>query len=142
VASKTRDEREPTTERRDRSRIANAHRRRFERLLGVAIRHLPADFTRYLDNVAILVADAPSRHQREASGLADDEVLFGLYEGVPLTQRSTAYGSVLPDRITLFRRAFEATCDGEAAIIEEIRRTILHEVGHHVGFGEDRLKDV
>jgi predicted Zn-dependent protease with MMP-like domain len=103
---------------------------------------LPVDFARYLDNVAILVADAPSSEQRRASGLADDDVLFGLYEGVPITERSTAYGSVLPDRITLFRRAFETACDGEAATIEEIRRTIIHEVGHHVGFGEERLKDV
>jgi predicted Zn-dependent protease with MMP-like domain len=103
---------------------------------------LPAEFARYLDNVTILVADAPSLEQRRASELADDDVLFGLYEGVPLTQRSTAYGSVLPDRITLFRRAFEFACDGEAATIEEIRRTIVHEVGHHVGFGEERLRDV
>ena len=71
-----------------------------------------------------------------------DEVLFGLYEGIPATERTLAYGSVLPDRITLFRRTFESQCTGEAATIEEIRRTILHEVGHHVGFGEERLKDV
>jgi predicted Zn-dependent protease with MMP-like domain len=110
--------------------------------VSIAIRHLPADFAEYLDNVAILVADAPSPDQRQASGLTDDEVLFGLYEGVPRTQRSAAYGAVLPDRITLFRRAFETSCDGEAATIEEIRRTIIHEVGHHVGFDEDRLREV
>jgi predicted Zn-dependent protease with MMP-like domain len=111
-------------------------------LVGIALRHLPADFARYLDNVAILVADVPSPDQDAASGLAEDEILFGLYEGVPRTQRSAAYGAVLPDRITLFRHAFEAACVGEAATIEEIRRTIIHEVGHHVGFGEDRLREV
>ena len=110
--------------------------------MGVALRHLPPDFARYLHNVAITVADAPSPEQRRASGLADDEVLFGLYEGIPMTERSSAYGSVVPDRITLFRRTFETECAGDAATIEEIRRTIIHEVGHHVGFGEERLKDL
>jgi predicted Zn-dependent protease with MMP-like domain len=132
----------PPTEKRKRPRIADGHRRRFERLVGIAVRHLPADFVRYLDNVAILIADAPSPQQRRSSAIEEDEVLFGLYEGIPVNERSHAYGSVLPDRITLFRRTFETECTGEAATIEEIRRTILHEVGHHVGFGEERLKDV
>jgi predicted Zn-dependent protease with MMP-like domain len=119
-----------------------AHRRRFERLVGIALRHLPADFARYLDNVAIILADAPLPDQRATSGLTEDELLFGLYEGVPRTQRPADYGAVLPDRITLFRRAFEVACVDDAATIEEIRRTIIHEVGHHVGFGEDRLRGV
>ena len=131
-----------TSGRRTQTRVARAHRRRFERLVGIAIRHLPAGFARYLDNVAILTADAPSADQRAAAGLADGEVLFGLYEGVPRSQRSAAYGAVLPDRITLFRWAFEADGLDDAAAIEEIRRTIIHEVGHHVGFGEERLRGV
>lgn len=106
------------------------------------MRHLPPDFAQYLHNVAITVADAPSPEQRRTSGLADDEVLFGLYEGIPIAERTAHYGSVLPDRITLFRRTFDTECTGESATIEEIRRTIIHEVGHHVGFGEERLKDV
>ena len=106
------------------------------------MRRLPPEFARYLDNVAILTADAPTAEQLGNTDSDDDEVLFGLYEGVPLPERSSGYSLVLPDRITLFRRTFEQECASEAEMIEEIRRTILHEVGHHAGFGEDRLKDV
>lgn len=124
------------------SRVAEHHRRRFERLVGLAMRRLPPEFEAYLDNVAILIADEPSAEQRGRSEPGTDEMLFGLYEGIPLTERGGHYGMVLPDRITLFRRAFEVAGETEADIVEEIRRTIIHEVGHHRGWGEDRLKDV
>jgi predicted Zn-dependent protease with MMP-like domain len=120
--------------------LAERHRRRFERLVGAAMRRLPPAFKRYADEVAILIADSPSPEQRASLRLAADDLLFGLYEGTPVTQRSSAYGMVLPDRITLFRRAFEQSCDTETAMIEEIRRTIIHEVAHHWGFEEDQLK--
>lgn len=127
--------------RRVRPRLADFHRKRFERLVGVAMRRLPPEIASYLENVAILIADAPTPEQLGNTD-SDDEVLFGLYEGVPLTERSSSYSLVLPDRVTLFRRTFEQECASEVETIEEIRRTILHEVGHHAGFGEDRLKDV
>jgi len=119
--------------------LAERHRRRFERLVGAAMRKLPPEFARYLDDVAILVADEPSPEQRTSLGLTAEDVLFGLYEGTPETHRSSSFGMALPDRVTLFRRAFEESCDSEAATIEEIRRTIIHEVAHHWGFEEDQL---
>ena len=128
--------------RRARPRLAEHHRRRFERLVGVAMRRLPPEIASYLDNVAILIADEPTAEQLGRTESGHDEVLFGLYEGVPLTERSSQYSLVLPDRITLFRRTFELECASEDEMLEEIRRTLLHEVGHHAGFGEDRLKDV
>jgi predicted Zn-dependent protease with MMP-like domain len=106
------------------------------------MRRLPPEFESYLDNVAIVTADEPTAEQLGDTSSGADEVLFGLYEGVPLTERSAGHTLVLPDRITLFRRTFEKECSTEDDMIEEIRRTILHEVGHHAGFGEDRLKDV
>ena len=90
----------------------------------------------------MLIADEPTPEQVGRSEPGADDVLFGLYEGIPLTERSSSYSLVLPDRITLFRRTFEQECATEAEMIEEIRRTILHEVAHHAGFGEERLKDV
>jgi predicted Zn-dependent protease with MMP-like domain len=106
----------------------------------MALRRLPPEFEHYLDNVAIVTADEPTAEQ--LGNVSGDEVLFGLYEGIPLTERSASHGMVTPDRITLFRRTFERECPTEGELIEEIRKTILHEVGHHAGFGEDRLKDV
>lgn len=115
---------------------------RFEQLVRRAIQRLPVGFSCYLDNVAILLVDEPSPEQRLASRLDPNDRLFGLYEGIPATQRTSDYGFALPDRITLFRRAFEEGCETEAAMIEEIRRTIIHEVGHHRGFDEDALRNV
>lgn len=109
--------------------------------MEVALRRLPPTFSRYLGNVVIRIADEPGPEQQSA-GPTEADYLFGLYEGVPLIERSAGYGMTLPDRITLFRRTFERACSNEAETIEEIRRTIIHEVGHHLGFDEDALHDV
>ena len=124
-----------------RPEVEDRHRRRFERLVGVAMRHLPRNFARYLDNVALLVVDEPSPAQRAAQGLGPDETLLGLYEGIPQTQRTSSYGMVLPDRITLFRKPIEAACATEADLIDEIRRTVIHEVAHHCGYEEEQLHE-
>ncbi len=68
--------------------------------------------------------------------------LLGLYEGVPLTERTSTYSLVLPDRITIFRKAICAMCRTEAEVIEEVRRTVVHEVGHHFGIDDDRLHEL
>src|SRR5579859_7587569 len=99
---------EQAVSRRSRPRLAAFHRRRFERLVGVAMRQLPPEFERYLDNVAIVTADEPTADQLGRTTSDEDQVLFGLYEGVPLTERSAGHTLVLPDRITLFRRTFES----------------------------------
>ncbi|HEX5416570.1 MAG TPA: metallopeptidase family protein [Chloroflexota bacterium] len=110
--------------------------------MEIAMRRLPPDFSRYLDNIVIMVLDEPSPEQRRQGAIAEGDALFGLYEGVPLAERGSEYGMVLPDRVSLFRHTFERHCADEAETIEEIRRTIIHEVGHHVGFDEDALRDV
>lgn len=121
-----------------RARVEDRHRRRFERLLGAALRRLPPGFEQYLDNVAFLVADDPTPEQRAASQLQPDETLYGLYEGTPRINRGIE-GPLLPDRITIFRRPIEAEFSSDKEITEEIRRTIIHEVAHHCGFEEDQL---
>jgi predicted Zn-dependent protease with MMP-like domain len=105
----------------------------------VALRRLPPGLGRFLDNVAILTEDYPTPDQRASAGIGPDESLLGLYEGIPVTQRSASYSMVIPDRITLFRRAIEATCQTDAELVEEIRKTIVHEVAHHCGFEEEQL---
>ncbi len=105
------------------------------------MRRLPPDFARFLDNVAILALDEPSPAQRASARLGPGETLFGLYEGIPRTQRTSAYGMALPDRISLFRKPLEAACASEAELIDQIRRTIIHEVAHHAGYEEEQLRD-
>ncbi len=103
-------------------------RARFEELVADALDDLPPDIGRLVDNVAVVVEDG-----RRAD-------LLGRYEGVPLTERDAGYGLMaMPDRITIFRRAVCASCDSEAAVVDQVRTTVIHEVGHHFGIDDDRL---
>jgi predicted Zn-dependent protease with MMP-like domain len=104
---------------------------RFEAMVGEALDGLPPALGKLMRNVAVTV---------DADG--GDGTLYGLYEGVPLTSRTHQYGMVLPDRITIFRRTILATCDTEAEVIDQVRRTVVHEVGHHFGIDDDRLHEL
>lgn len=116
--------------------------RAFERLVADALDGLPDTILRMLDNVAVVVADEPTMHQRQRVRLANDEVLLGLYEGIPLTERTSGYGAVLPDKVTIFQRAIEAQCDGEAELVAEVRHTVIHELAHHLGISDARLIEI
>jgi predicted Zn-dependent protease with MMP-like domain len=101
---------------------------RFEEMVGIALDGLPPELGKLMRNVAVVVeldAGPPG--------------LLGLYEGVPLTERSHSYSGLLPDRITIYRKAICAICATEAEVVEQVRRTVVHEVGHHFGIDDDRL---
>ena len=94
-----------------------------------------------LDNVEVLGANFPTREQLQQNGGSRDELL-GLYEGVPLTERGSGYGMVLPDRITIFRGPIEAICESREAMAEQIRQTVKHELAHHFGITDERLEEL
>ena len=104
---------------------------RFEDMVSEALDGLPPALGRVMRNVAVTVD-----HDSAPSGL------LGLYRGVPLTERTSHYAGVLPDRITIYRRAICAVCGSEAEVVEQVRRTVVHEVGHHFGIGDDRLHEL
>lgn len=116
------------------------YRRRFERLVGKALRQLPADIRQYIDNVAVVVEDEPGPEHLAAAGLPPGDTLLGLYQGIPLTERTSSYGLVLPDRITIFRKPIEAICSSDQEIVYQIRATVVHELAHHFGLSEARLR--
>jgi predicted Zn-dependent protease with MMP-like domain len=116
--------------------------RAFERLVADALDGLPDTILQMLDNVAVVVADEPTLQQRQRVRLADDEILLGLYEGIPLTERTSGYGAVLPDKVTIFQRAIEAQCDSEAELVVEVRHTVVHELAHHLGISDARLIEI
>jgi predicted Zn-dependent protease with MMP-like domain len=116
--------------------------RQFELLVDKALESLPPQFQQLLDNVAIFIEDRPSRSLLRELGMSANDTLLGLYEGVPQTERTSSYDLVTPDRITLFQRPIEDSCDTDAEAAEEIRRTILHEVGHHFGIDDNRLDEI
>jgi len=112
---------------------------RFARLVGEALADLPDAFARRLDNVAVVIAERPSPQKLRELGLGPDETLFGLYEGTPLGERGSGYHLVLPDRITIYREPIVRGCASLREMKQEIQLTVVHELGHHFGLGDDEL---
>ena len=115
---------------------------KFERLVAQAVESLPDEFHDRLENIDVVVADQPTRHQLAELGKRRGETLLGLYEGVPLTKRSRHYGLVVPDKITIFQRPIEAICRNDTEIITRIQRVVLHEIAHHFGISDAKLKQL
>ncbi len=107
----------------------------------MALGTVPEEFRRRLDNVDIIVEDWPSPDQLAGHIVEDSQVLLGLYEGIPLTERAD-YLTILPDRITIFQGSIESICTTNEEIVEEIRKTVIHEVGHHFGIDDERLHEL
>lgn len=107
-------------------------RDRFEELVADALDSLPPNLGKEMANVAVLVEDH-----------AQGRSLFGLYEGVPLTQRGPmSYGGAMPDRITIYREAICSVCSNEAEVVAQVRKTVIHEVAHHFGISDSRLEEL
>ena len=115
---------------------------RFERLVARAIESLPEEFQERLENIDVVVANEPTRAQLRVLGGKRGETLLGLYEGVPLTHRTHGYGFVTPDKVTVFQRPIEAMCQNDAQIIAEVQRVVRHEIAHHFGISDDRLRQL
>lgn len=117
-------------------------RERFERLVEMAVAGLPEEFRARLENIDVVVEDWPNQSQLANLGLRNRYELLGLYQGVPLTRRGGHYGLVPPDKITIFQRPIEARCRDDAAITTEIGKVVRHEIAHHFGIGDGRLKEL
>jgi predicted Zn-dependent protease with MMP-like domain len=104
---------------------------RFEEMVEAALDSLPEELGRLMSNVAVMV-----QHEPGPPGL------LGLYEGIPLTSRTTGYAGVLPDRITIYHLAICAICETEDEVVDQVRRTVVHEVGHHFGIDDARLTEL
>lgn len=114
----------------------------FEALVAEALDSLPIDIRRLLDNVEVTVASAPSPAMLARLGLGPGRSLFGLYEGIPKTKRTGQYNLVLPDKITIFQKPIERACRTPAAIRTQVRATVIHELGHHFGLSDERLREL
>jgi predicted Zn-dependent protease with MMP-like domain len=114
----------------------------FEELVAEALDSLPPDIQEKLQNVEVVVEWRPSPAQLRRLGLGSRHTLFGLYEGVPLTGRTSGYGMVLPDKITIFRQPIEACCRSDDQVRQKVRHTVLHELAHHFGISDERLREL
>jgi predicted Zn-dependent protease with MMP-like domain len=104
---------------------------RFEEMVVTALDSLPEELGRLMTNVAVTVEHGPG-----------PPGLLGLYQGIPLTDRSTQYAGVLPDHITIYRQAICAICRSEQEVADEVRRTVIHEIAHHFGIDDSRLTEL
>jgi predicted Zn-dependent protease with MMP-like domain len=115
----------------DNGLVIDVEPERFEEMVASALDGLPEELGRVMSNVAVTV-----EHGAGPPGL------LGLYEGVPLTSRTTGYAGVLPDRITIYRQAICAICRTEEEVADQVRRTVVHEVAHHFGIDDERLTEL
>ena len=115
-------------------------RQEFRRLVSQAIALLPPLVVERLENVEVVVEDRPTKEELAMAGIEPPETLFGLYTGTPLTERGSWYGMVLPDKVTLYQRSIEEVCRTKRQVREQIRTTLMHEIGHHFGLSEDELE--
>jgi predicted Zn-dependent protease with MMP-like domain len=117
--------------RQDNSQMIEVDPDRFEEMVVTALDGLPDGLGRLMANVAVTV-----EHNQGPPGL------LGLYEGIPLTERTSQYAGVLPDRITIYRLAICEICRSEQEVAGEVRRTVIHEVAHHFGIDDARLEEL
>jgi predicted Zn-dependent protease with MMP-like domain len=112
----------------------------FEKIVAEGIHAIPEKFLRKLDNVAIVMEDEPTPAQKKKLNIHPSWTLYGLYEGVPQVSRGANYTAVLPDKITIFQKPIEAAARNEKDIKEIVKNTVWHEIAHHFGMSEDRVR--
>jgi predicted Zn-dependent protease with MMP-like domain len=117
-------------------------RERFEQLVAKAVESLPNEFRERLENIDVVVADQPTSQQLAMLTKKRGETLLGLYEGVPLTKRSQYYGLVAPDKVTIFQKPIEAICRNDTDIVTRVQKVVQHEIAHHFGISDDRLRQL
>lgn len=110
----------------------------FETLVEKALDDLPEEFAELLENVAVTIEDEPDPEDREALGMGEDDELFGLYQGMPLTERGSFYQE-LPDRVVIYRGPIVRVCQSRREVIREVRDTVVHELGHHFGLSDEEM---
>ena len=119
-----------------------ARHQRFDRLVDRAVAGIPQPFRAALDGIALVIADEPTPEQLRENGLAPDETLYGLYDGVPLDEWGGDWVPI-PTRIVIFRLPLEEDFADPDELADEVRVTILHELAHHLGIDdEDRLAEL
>ena len=116
-------------------------KKEFEKLVEQALSTLPPRFAEFVEEVPVQIEWAPSKRLMRELGLDDDELLMGLYQGASLMDRVEleGRGSPRPNHILIFQEDHQLVCDSRRQIVEEVRKTVLHEIGHHFGMSEDDL---
>lgn len=116
-------------------------REEFEKLVNEGIKAIPEKFLQKLSNVDVVIEDEPTPEQLKKNNVRRGWTLFGLYEGVPLSERGSSYGWVLPDKISIFKRPIEEAAQTPEEVKEIVRDTVWHEIAHHFGMNEGEVRE-
>ena len=114
----------------------------FELVVDDALASIPEGFHRYLQNILVEIEPMPDEATCEELDLDDPRGLLGLYQGTPLTERHVDAPCHMPERIVLYRQNIERMCRTRRQMVDQIRKTVLHEIGHHFGLSEQHLRDL
>ncbi|MGE5595612.1 MAG: metallopeptidase family protein [Hyphomicrobiales bacterium] len=117
-------------------------RAHFRRLVREAVAQLPEELLSRVHNVDIVIESRPTARDRKLAGIGPRQLLLGLYHGIPLTQRGENYNLVAPDKISIYQDEIEQLCETDDEIREQVRITVLHEIGHYFGIDDDRLHEL
>lgn len=112
----------------------------FEKLISESMDELPQEYIKNLNNVVITTAEYPDEYQRASSKIRPKSILFGLYEGVPLTRRGTGSVMAPPDKITLFKQALLSVSNNRQELKQNVKRTLWHEIAHYYGLDHSQIK--
>jgi predicted Zn-dependent protease with MMP-like domain len=118
------------------------NRQEFERLVAEALDSLPAEFREQLDNLEVVVEDWADAETMRVAGVRHRADLLGFYHGVPRARRTHNYGLVLPDKISIYQRPIEMRCRAVAEIREAVQHVLRHEIAHHFGISDERLREI
>ena len=122
--------------------MKNYSRQEFEGIIKEGIDDIPVRFLNKLDNVAIIIENEPTLAQVKKLRIRHGWTLFGLYEGVPQSKRGANYTNILPDKITIFQKPIEKAAGNKEEIKSIVKNTVWHEVAHHFGMSEARVRKV
>jgi predicted Zn-dependent protease with MMP-like domain len=118
------------------------NRHAFEHLVAEALDDLPASIQEKLDNVDVVIEDWPDRDTLRKAGLRHPAQVLGFYHGVPQTKRTHRYGLVMPDKISIYQKPIEMRCRTVEQVRATVQHDVLHEIAHHFGLDDDRLRDL
>ena len=125
----------------DRCSVASVERvspSEFEKLVAEALDSIPAKFQKHLVNTLVSVEEDPSPRMLRDLDVPPGSTLYGLYTGTPMTKRESNFAA-LPDAIVLFRGPILRSCRTRNQVVDQIRKTVVHEIGHFFGLADDQL---
>ena len=117
-------------------------RARFDALVADALASIPRRFRDAMQNISVAVEPEPSPDLLREMEIEPPDTLFGLYQGIPLTERQWSHGNTLPDRILIFQGPHEREAEDEDDLVVSIGETLIHEIGHYFGLSEEEIEEI